>query len=113
MKRRGVTILELEVAILLAAFAAVTLASLLAQQVRVVERLTGVFGSEQVIYLAVTADELQRQLRLPPTMSHDLVSPWSVLPAIPPGDITVITVSASDDSISLIADVFPTSGEPE
>ena len=60
--RRGFTLLELQVAIILLAFGVVTLASLLATQTRLLKRVQGDFRGGQTLYITQSNDPWIRKL---------------------------------------------------
>ncbi len=110
--RRGFTMLEVEIALFLAVFATVTLASLVMQQIRISRRIVGPFEPGSELLLVSPSDPLLRDLRLPAEIS--LTPPPPDTPpsvVIPAGDLTILTVDLDGDSISVVAEITPTAEE--
>lgn len=100
--------LEVEVALILAAFAAVTLASLIAQQSRVARRVAGPFGGGGEVYVVAPSDPLLRQLGQAAEISVEVpaVEPPPAL-VFAEGEITILHAEPLEGGLSLLVDIVP------
>ncbi len=110
--RRAFSMLEVEVALLLASFAAITLASLVAQQSQIGTISAGVFQSEVDLHLVVSEDPLIRQFGLAAEIRND-PPPLESIPASQ-GAIDILFVTADGQRLTLLVEFVdpPTAGEP-
>jgi prepilin-type N-terminal cleavage/methylation domain-containing protein len=108
-RRRGFTLLELQVAIILLAFGFVTLASLMATQTRLLKRLERGFGPGSTIYVTQSKDPWVKKLAPPARLTTAAVN--ETAPAAGPPGNTVSIVSQQQDlkneTMTVTADASP------
>lgn len=78
--KRGFTLLELQIAVLLLAFGIVTLASLMVTQTRLHKKLQIGFKPGDVVSMRKSADPWVRQLDVPARLSTDPITQADLTP---------------------------------
>ena len=107
--RRGFTLLELQVAVILLAFGVLTLASLMASQTRLVKRIEKGFEPDGRIYLAQPNDPWVRKLRAPAQLTTQEPT-YGAAPTETPEQVVEIvsqTWDLSTETIAVTVDVSP------
>ena len=108
--RRGFTMLELQVAIVLLAFGVVTLASLLATQTRMLKRVERGFGPGSTVYVTPSNDPWVQKLRASARLTAAELNQSAPQTISTPGNIVSIVekqTDLKDESITVTADVTP------
>ena len=107
--RRGFTLLELQVAIILLAFGIVTLASLLATQTRLLKRVQGDFKDGATLYLTQSNDPWVRKLTAAARVTKEPVTQTAV-PTVTAANNVAVVAQEHDlnaEGMTVTVDVSP------
>jgi hypothetical protein len=109
--RRGFTMLELQVALILLTFGFVTLSSLMMSQTRVTKKVQGDFTPGAKLYLTQSVDPWVRQMDIPARISAtelNLTAPTPV--SNPLNEVKILSQQngLTDESITLSVQLHPT-----
>ena len=107
--RGGFTLLELQVAIVLLAFAVVTLASLMTTQQRLLKRLRGDFKQSATVFVTRSKDPWVKKLQAPARLTAAEFTPTTApsVTALNNVDIVDEAMDLKSESITVTADVTP------
>jgi Tfp pilus assembly protein PilV len=104
--RRGFTLLELQIAVLLLAFAVMTLASLMTTQQRVLKHLRGAFTQSATVYVTRSKDPWVKKLLTPARITAAEFTPTTPAAVDVANTVTIIErqVDLKTESITVTAD---------
>jgi len=105
--RRGFTMLELQVAVLLLAFSVVTLASLMTTQQRVIKHMRGAFTPGATVYVTRSKDGWVNKLQTPARMTSAPFTPTTPAGVTAANTVTIVEQSSDlkTESMTVTADV--------
>ena len=107
--RRGFTLLELQVAIILLAFGIVTLSSLLATQTRLLKRVQGDFQSGAMLYVTQSNDPWVRKLTAAARVTKEPITQAAAPIVQAENDVTIVAQEhdLNAESMTVTVDVSP------
>jgi prepilin-type N-terminal cleavage/methylation domain-containing protein len=106
-RRRGFTLLELQVAVVLLAFGVATLASLMANQSRLVKRIENGFEPDGRIYLTQSNDPWVKKLQAPAQLSIEEPTYGAAPTETPIQEVEIVdrTNDLSSETITVTVDL--------
>ena len=105
--RKGFTMLELQVAIILLAFGVVTLASLMTTQSRLLHRVQGNYAPGATVHVTRSNDPWVKQLNLPARITADTLSQPSPPTVTAHNTVSLVSTETAltNEGITVTADV--------
>ena len=110
LQKRGFTLLELQVAIVLLAFGVVTLASLMATQTKLLKHLQKGYAADANIYVARSKDPWVQQLTMPARVATSDFTESAPTPISNPNNTVTIVTQETDlkaETVTVTADLTP------
>ena len=110
LAKRGFTLLELQVAIILLAFGVVTLASLLATQTRLLKHLQRGYAADANIYVTRSKDPWVQELQMPARVTTADTTETAPTPVSNPNNTVTIVTQQTDlkaETVTVTADLTP------
>jgi hypothetical protein len=109
LRRRGFTLLELQIAIVLLAFGVVTLASLMATQTRLLRRLQAGYGPGTTIYVTRSNDPWVQKLAAPARLTSAPITQSSVSTVTAANNVSIVSQESDlkAETVTVTADVTP------
>jgi prepilin-type N-terminal cleavage/methylation domain-containing protein len=103
--RRGFTLLELQVAIVLLAFGIVTLSSLLATQTRLLKRVQGDFKSGSTLYVTQSNDPWVRKMTAAARVTKEPITQPAAPTVTAANNVTIVAQERDLNAESMIVTV--------